>query len=290
MLVIGITSRALFDLDSSHAIFNDKGLDVYTQHQIDNENVPLNPGKAFSLVKKLLSLNSLIEGNRSVEVILLSRNTADTGLRIFNSIEHHNLDITRAAFCGGNSPHEYAKAFGAHLFLSSEYSDCKLALEDGIASARIMPSGKSEVQDGILKVAFDGDAVIFSDESQEIYEKKGLVAFDENERSLAKYPLSGGPFKPFLSQLNIIQNNFTHYDCPIRIALVTARSAPSHERVIRTLRDWKIRIDECLFLGGMTKKEFLKAYQADIFFDDQLENCELSSEDVPTGQVVRLNS
>jgi len=290
MLVIGITSRALFDLDSSHTIFNEKGLDVYTQHQIENENVPLNPGKAFPLVKKLLSLNSLIEGDRSVEVVLLSRNTADTGLRIFNSIENHNLDITRAAFCGGKSPHEYAKAFGAHLFLSSEYSDCKLALENGIASARIMPSGKLENKDGILKVAFDGDAVIFSDESQEIYEKEGLVAFDKNERSLAKLPLTGGPFKPFLSQLNIIQNNFSHYECPIRIALVTARSAPSHERVIRTLRDWNIRIDECLFLGGMTKKDFLKAYQADIFFDDQLDNCELSSEEVPTGQVLRLET
>ncbi|MDG2060556.1 MAG: 5'-nucleotidase [SAR86 cluster bacterium] len=290
MLVIGITSRALFDLDSSHSIFREKGLDVYTQHQIDNENVPLKPGKAFSMVKKLLNLNSLIKGNRSVEVVLLSRNSADTGLRIFNSIEHHDLNITRAAFCGGNSPHEYAKAFGAHLFLSSEYSDCKLALESGIASARIMPSGKSESQDGILKVAFDGDAVIFSDESQEIFEKEGLLAFDQNEKSLARLSLSGGPFKPFLSQLNLIQKNFSHYECPIRIALVTARSAPSHERVIRTLRDWNIRIDECLFLGGMTKKDFLKAYQADIFFDDQLDNCELSSEEVATGQVVRLES
>ena len=290
MLVVGITSRALFDLDSSHALFQSEGLEVYAQHQIENENVPLKPGKAFSLVKKLLNLNSLIEGSRSVEVILLSRNSADTGLRIFNSIEHHDLDITRAAFSGGNSPHEYAKAFGVHLFLSSEYADCKLALENGIASARIMPSGKSEIMNGILKVAFDGDAVIFSDESQEIFEKEGLIAFDKNEKSLAKYPLSGGPFKPFLSKLNIIQNNFQYYDCPVRIALVTARSAPSHERVIRTLRDWNIRIDECLFLGGLTKKDFLKAYQADIFFDDQLENCELSSEEVPTGQVVRLKS
>ena len=290
MLVIGITSRALFDLDDSHKIFEDQGLEAYREYQISNENKILNPGQAFPLVKKLLNLSRELKGEKSVEVVLLSRNSADTGLRIFNSIEHHNLEIKRAAFCGGNSPHTYAKSFGAHLFLSTEFSDCKLALKSGVAAARIIPTGVAETRESQLKVAFDGDAVIFSEESQEIYDSQGLDAFDRNEKNLANKPLLGGPFKPFLSELHRLQNLFPQSECPIRIALVTARSAPSHERVIRTLRDWKIRIDESLFLGGLRKAEFLKVYQADIFFDDQEENCGSASEEVPPGQVVNLKA
>jgi len=290
MLVIGITSRALFDLDDSHKIFEDQGLEAYRGYQIANENKILNPGQAFPLVKKLLNLNKELKGEESIEVVLLSRNSADTGLRIFNSIEHHNLEIKRAAFCGGNSPHTYAKSFGAHLFLSTEFADCKLALKSGVAAARIIPTGVAKTRESQLKVAFDGDAVIFSEESQEIYDSQGLDAFDRNEKNLANKPLLGGPFKPFLSELHRLQNLFPQSECPIRIALVTARSAPSHERVIRTLRDWKIRIDESLFLGGLRKAEFLKVYQADIFFDDQEENCGSASEEVPTGQVVNLKS
>ena len=240
------------------------------------------------MVTKLLDLNKHLGQEKSVEVVLLSRNSADTGLRIFNSIEHHNLDIKRAAFCGGNSPHTYAKSFGAHLFLSTEFSDCKLALQSGVAAARIIPTGIPKTRDSQLKIAFDGDAVIFSEESQEIYDSQGLDAFDKNEKTLAKRPLLGGPFKPFLSELNRLQNLFPQSECPMRIALVTARSAPSHERVIRTLREWKIRIDESLFLGGLQKVDFLKVYQADIFFDDQEENCDLASEEVPTGHVINL--
>jgi len=290
MLVIGITSRALFDLDDSHKIFEDQGLEAYREYQISNENKILNPGQAFPLVKKLLNLSRELKREKSVEVVLLSRNSADTGLRIFNSIEHHNLNIKRAAFCGGNSPHTYAKSFGAHLFLSTEFSDCKLALKSGVAAARIIPTGVAKTRESQLKVAFDGDAVIFSEESQEIYDSQGLDAFDRNEKNLANKPLLGGPFKPFLSELHRLQNLFPQSECPIRIALVTARSAPSHERVIRTLRDWKIRIDESLFLGGLRKAEFLKVYQADIFFDDQEENCGSASEEVPTGQVVNLKA
>ena len=289
MLVIGITSRALFDLDESHGVYEDKGLEAYKDFQVANENIPLNPGQAFPLVNKLLSLNHKINKDRKVEVILLSRNSADTGLRIFNSIQHHGLDIKRAAFCGGGSPHTYAKSFGAQLFLSTEFSDCKSSIENGVAAARIIPSGKTDMNDEVLKVAFDGDSVIFSEESQSIFDSKGLKAFDENERNLAKKPLLGGPFKPFLSQLYNIQQEFPYKDCPIRIALVTARSAPSHERVIRTLRDWDIRIDESLFLGGLDKAKFLQDFGADIFFDDQIENCTSTSQKIPTGHVISIN-
>ena len=289
MLVIGITSRALFDLDASHSVFEEKGLEKYKDFQVANENIPLNPGQAFPLVNKLLSLNQKIKKDKRVEVILLSRNTADTGLRIFNSIQHHGLDIKRAAFCGGASPHTYAKSFGAKLFLSTEFSDCKSSIANGVAAARIIPSGKTDMNDELLKVAFDGDSVIFSQESQSIFDRKGLKAFDENETTLAKKPLTGGPFKPFLSHLYSIQKQFPTEDCPIRIALVTARSAPSHERVIRTLRDWDIRIDESLFLGGLDKATFLKDFGADIFFDDQIDNCTSTSMNIPTGHVININ-
>ena len=289
MLVIGITSRALFDLDFSHDIFKKDGLESYRKFQISNENIPLSPGRAFPLVKKLLSLNNKIKGNRNVEVILLSRNSSDTGLRIFNSIEHHNLDIKRAVFCSGGSPHAYAKSFGAHLFLSTEASDCRSSMKSGVASARIFPSSVPFSEDETLKVAFDGDSVIFSEDSQSIYDKYGIKAFEKNEKSLAKLPLIGGPFKSFLFELHKLQKKFLPSNCPIKIALVTARSAPTHERVIRTLRDWGIRIDECLFLGGLEKGSFLKVFDADIFFDDQIENCSSASTFVPTAHVISIN-
>ena len=290
MLRIGITSRALFDLDASHLVFTNDGLEAYKEHQISLENTPLNPGEAFALVKKLLNLNDLYKGKNFVEVMLLSRNTADTGLRIFNSIQYHGLDIKKAAFCGGNSPHVYAKSFKADLFLSTELEDCKCSIENGIASARIMPSKKSILDEKVLRVAFDGDSVLFSQESQKIYDQYGLDAFNKNEKDLADRPLIGGPFKSFLTELYKIQQSFSKTECPIRIALVTARSAPSHEKVIKTLRDWNIRIDESLFLGGLEKKEFLKDFGADIFFDDQIDNCLAASLEVPTGQVINFNT
>ena len=208
MLKIGITSRALFDLDSSHLIFKTYGLEAYKEHQIVKENCPLKPGQAFSLVKKLLNLNNQLSDEKLVEVFLLSRNTADTGLRIFNYIQYHGLDIEKAAFCGGNSPHVYAKSFGVHLFLSTEFEDCKSSINSGIASARIMPSRNSKVDNETLKVAFDGDSVIFSEESQKIFDEYGLEAFNKNEKNLADNPLSGGPFKSFLRELYKVQQSF----------------------------------------------------------------------------------
>ena len=290
MLVIGITSRALFDLDLSHKIYKEKGLKAYRKYQVSNENNPLKKGRAYTLVKKLLDLNKTSLGKRSVEVVLLSRNSSDTGLRIFNSIRHHGLDIKRAAFCSGESPHTYAKSFGTHLFLSTEASDCRSAIQNNIAAARIMPSPSANTEDGVLKVAFDGDSVLFSAESQSIFDNEGIDAFENNEKNLAMLPLTGGPFKSFLFELYKLQKKYSFLSqSPIKIALVTARSAPTHERVIRTLREWNIRIDECLFLGGLDKTEFLKAFKADIFFDDQIKNCLHASKEVPTGHVISIN-
>ncbi len=283
-LIVAISSRALFDLSESHEVYEKQGVEAYRQYQIEREDQPLAPGDAFNLVKKLLHINMLL-GREQVEVILLSRNTADTGLRIFNSIEHHQLAISKAAFCGGSSPYRYISAFNSHLFLSTDGGDVRQALEDGIAAATIMPSGIANTEDFKLRFAFDGDAVLFSDEAERIYKSQGLEAFTASERKSARDPLSGGPFKPFLAALQQLQREFDVDDCPIRTCLVTARAAPAHERVVRTLRAWDIKIDESLFLGGADKGAFLRAYNADVFFDDQEGHCESTREHVATGHV-----
>ncbi len=287
-LVVAVSSRALFDLDESHAIFEQQGVEAYCRHQVENEEVPLAPGVAFNLVKKLLRLNDRDATRPRVEVILLSRNSADTGLRIFNSIKHHKLDIERAAFTRGASTHPYIPAFGTHLFLSAEAEDVHMALEAGFAAATILSSqttAPKNTHPDQLRIAFDGDAVLFSDESERIFKQGGLDAFQENEAKAAKQPLPGGPFKNFLALLHQIQLDYPADTAPIRTALITARAAPAHERVIRTLRAWNIRIDEALFLGGKDKGEFLKAFGADIFFDDQKKHCESARQHVATGHV-----
>lgn len=294
-LVVAISSRALFDLDDSHRIYEEQGIDAYCQYQIEHEDLPLEVGKAFPLVNKLLHINTLLRERAKIEVVLLSRNSADTGLRVFNSIDHHKLQITRAAFTGGESPFPYAKALGAHLFLSANADDVRHALDAGLAAATILLNKRSpeEVEnkachDDIgdqLRIAFDGDAVLFSDEAERVFQTAGLKAFEESEKRSAHTPLTGGPFKQFLAVLHQIQSAVPAERSPIRTALITARGAPAHERVIRTLRSWGVRIDEALFLGGMDKGEFLRAFQADIFFDDRSQHCATASQHVAAAHV-----
>ena len=283
-LVIAISSRALFDLDESHRIFEERGKEAFCQYQIEHEEEILQPGVAYPLVRKLLAINDIL-GQATVEVILLSRNSADTGLRVFNSIQQHGLDISRAAFTSGQSPFSYISAFGADLFLSTNAEDVQKALTAGHAAATILASSKPSSDTGQLRIAFDGDAVLFSDESERIYREQGLDAFTEYEAAEARNPLSGGPFKAFLATLHYIQTLLGPDQSPIRTALVTARAAPAHERVVRTLRAWNIRIDEAIFLGGKEKGPFLRAFGADIFFDDQQGHCHSASQHVATGHV-----
>lgn len=284
-LIIAISSRALFDLSDSHSVYEEQGLEAFAQYQIEHEEDILSPGEAFPMVKKLLALNQREPIAPRVEVILLSRNSADTGLRVFNSIEHYGLDISRAAFCGGKSPYRYVAAFGCHLFLSTHADDVRHALAEGVAAATLLTSNIEKASDGQMRFAFDGDAVLFSDEAEQVFKLQGLEAFAESEKAQAKKPLSGGPFKNFLTALQRLQTEFPGDDSPIRTALVTARSAPAHERVIRTLRQWNIRLDESMFLGGLDKAEFLRAYGADVFFDDQQFHCQSASQHVATGHV-----
>lgn len=284
-LVVAISSRALFDLEESHTIYETQGIDAYQAYQISHEHIPLKPGSAFNLVTKLLGLN---QGQTEplVEVILLSRNSADTGLRVFNSIKHYGLNITRAVFTSGQTPYPYVPAFGAHLFLSADPRDVRQALQSGYAAALIFSNTSNANDTPQLRIAFDGDAVLFSDESERIYQEQNLAAFNDNEAKSADQPLTGGPFKPVLAALAHIQSLFPPEASPIRTALVTARSAPAHERVIRTLRAWNIRLDEALFLGGLNKSEFLRAFAADVFFDDHPIHVSDAKQHVTTGHVL----
>ena len=288
-LVIALSSQALFDMRQSHEVFEREGLAAYADYQVARENDVLEPGVAFPLARKLLALNDDGVEHPRVEVILLSRNNADTGLRIFNSIEHYGLHIERAAFTSGASPWRYMSAYGADLWLSTNGADVGRALKSGYAAATILPGGadrKPGTDDNRqLRIAFDGDAVLFSDEAERIYQSGGLEAFADSERAAANQPLSGGPFKGVLEALHKIQSAYPPEHNPIRTALVTARSAPAHKRVVLTLREWGIRIDEALFLGGRAKGEFLKAFGADIFFDDQQTHISSASEHVTAAHV-----
>lgn len=284
-LIVAITSRALFDLSESHALFEEAGLDAFREHQTQREDEPLAPGIAFPLVRKLLHLNVPKPAAARVEVILLSRNSADTGLRIFNSIEHYGLDIARAAFTSGAPTAPYVRSFGAQLFLSANPDSVTGALDAGIAAATILPSKAPSLSSDQLRIAFDGDAVIFGDESERVSQEHGIDAFHRNEVERADQPLSGGPFRGFLAALHKLQEAFPAETSPIRTALVTARSAPAHKRVILTLRHWGVRLDEALFLGGRDKGPFLETFGADIFFDDSTHNVESARRHVATGHV-----
>lgn len=283
-LVIGISSRALFDLDEENKIFESQGLEAYRKYQIEHEKDILKPGSGFELVKQLLSLNEKT-GRRIVEVLIMSRNSADTSLRIFRSIEHYGLDITRAVLTGGVMLCNYLSCFNVDLFLSAHEEDVAQSIKDGFAAGLIYTGfdSTSSKRDDIIRIAFDGDAVLFSDEAELIYQKEGLEAFSEHERKNANLNLPKGPFAKLLKTISDLQKEHRDY---IRTALVTARNAPAHERVINTLRAWDVHIDEAFFLGGIAKSDVLRAFGANIFFDDQKTHIERACDVVPSAQVL----
>ncbi|HOO80543.1 MAG TPA: 5'-nucleotidase [Lachnospiraceae bacterium] len=288
-LVIGVSSRALFDLSRENEIFEKEGVDAYSQYQIEHESEVLKPGSGFCLIKSLLAINKLPSQEGRVEVIIMSRNSADTSLRVFKSIEYYGLDITRAALASGGSLAPYLNAFKTDLFLSAYEDDVMSAIQSNIAAGIICSDGihtyDIENRRGQIRIAFDGDAVLFSDESERVYQKEGLEAFEQNERNNAMDPMKAGPFAKLLKTISDLQREFPPEEVPIRTALVTSRSAPAHERVIRTLRAWNVRIDEAFFLGGVEKKEVLEAFGAQIFFDDQAVHTTPASEVVPAARV-----
>lgn len=279
-LVIGISSRALFDLEKENAIFERDGLEAYAAYQLAHEDEILPPGPAFALVEAFLNLNRLGAG-RLVEVIIMSRNSPDTSLRIVKSIEAYGLDIERAALVGGSGIAPYLRAFRTDLFLSAYESDVKQAVDSGVAAGVILTGNVPQTQTAPapIRIAFDGDAVLFSAEAERVYKQQGMDAFYAHERKKANIPMQPGPFANFLGAIAHIQSLFAGQDrAPIRTALVTARSTPGHERAVRTLRSWGVRVDEAFFLGGVPKKEILAAFGAHIFFDDQRTHAEPASE------------
>lgn len=285
-LVVGISSRALFDLEQENEIFESEGLEAYIRYQLEHEDEVLDPGTGFHLIRALLELNRLVDQRRLIEVIVISHNSPDTGLRVFNSIGHHGLDVTRAAFSGGEGIAPYLGAFNVDLFLSRAVADVQAAVDAGFPAATIYdPPTRFDTQEGQIRIAFDADAVLFSEESEAVYREEGLEAFARHERDLAQHPLAEGPFAKLLKTLSYLQNDLPVQHSPVRIAIVTARNSPAHERVIRTLREWGVRVDSAFFLGGVSKDEVLRAFRAHIFFDDQEQNLETASKVVPAARV-----
>ena len=291
-LVIAISSRALFDLEEENQIFEKNGLDAYYKYQLANEDKSLKKGTGYRLVENILKINSFFSSDeRQVEVIILSKNNAATSLRITNAINDLKLDIIRSAWTSGTNISNYLKAFKVDLFLSADDNDVLNAIENGVAAAKILPSNENihNSSNEQVRIAFDGDAVLFSEESELVYKNNGLDAFIEHEKLNKDNPLEMGPFAKLLLTIAKIQAKFTTDKSPIRTALVTARSAPTHERVIKTFNVWGVRVDEAFFLGGTDKYEILQAFGADIFFDDQDVHLNLSSNVVPSAKVLNKN-
>ena len=284
-LVIAISSRALFDLEAENAIYDEQGLEAYYRHQLAHMDDPLQPGSGFRFVRNLLQINARFD-TPLIEVIILSRNNAATGLRIGRTIEHYGLPIERSGWTAGTPVARYLSAFKVDLFLSAYTPDVEEAIAGGFAAATILPHTPiHDAESDMVKIAFDGDAVIFGGESQKIYDEQGLEAFIAHERAHAGEPLSQGPFFKFLQTLSEIQARFPMEQSPIRTALVTARNYTTHERVLGTLDAWGVRVDEAFFQGGVDKYEVIRAFGADIFFDDQDTHLVPASEATPSAKV-----
>jgi 5'-nucleotidase len=289
-LVVGISSRALFDLEEENELFKTKGIDAYRAYQKESENEVLQPGTGFHLVEALLNLNRLApDDKRLVEVIVMSRNSPETAVRVLHSIESYGLDIPRMAFTGGEALSDYIEAFQVDLFLSKDEEDVQNITDSGVAAAALIydPPQDFIPEKSTVRIAFDADAVIFSDESEHIYKTQGLEAFHKNEKDNKLTPLKEGPYARLLKTLSHIQHRMnTGVELsPLRLAIVTARSSPAHLRVIQTLRDWNVYVDEAFFLGGMPKDKVLKAFKAHIFFDDQETHLTEARKVVPSGKV-----
>ena len=282
-LVVAIASRALFDFEEENGVFEAGDDRDYMALQLERLESPAPPGVAFSLVHKLLAFN---RDAPQVEVVILSRNDPVSGLRVFRSAQHYGLPIERGVFTRGESPWRYLRPLAANLFLSANEADVRSALAAGVPAARVYPfsARASGAHPGEVRIAFDGDAVLFSDEAEQVFQRDGLDAFHEHERTHSGRPLAPGPFKPLLEALHRLQRNSVE-GMRVRTALVTARSAPAHERAVRTLMDWRIEVDEAMFLGGLPKGEFLREFEPDFFFDDQTGHIESAAHHVPAGHV-----
>ena len=288
-LVIGISTRALFDLSEANDVFEREGVKAFERYQREHEHEQLTPGTGFALVKAFLAINEKA-GRKLVDVVLISRNSAESGLRVFNSIDAYGLPIERGAFRSGRDPWSVLGAFNCSLFLSAEPAAVVEALRAGVPAALALtpptPGGERVADISEVRIAFDGDAVLFTDASEQVYRREGLEAFQEHELDRVHQPMDPGPFAPFLRALSRVQAQFPAGEAPIRTALVTARNAPAHKRVIHTLRSWGVRVDEAYFLGGMEKTPVLEVFKPHIYFDDQTAHLEAARATVPSAHVI----
>ena len=284
-LVVAISSRALFDFEEENRLFETGDPQAYVDLQMQRIDVPAPAGVAFSLVKKLLAFNE--PDHQRVEVVVLSRNDPVSGMRVFRSVSAAGMRVERGVFTQGRDPFRYLKPLGAHLFLSANEADVRQALAMGFPAARVATGSAraGENHPHEVRIAFDGDAVLFADEAEQVFQKKGLAAFQAHEKRKAELPLPDGPFKPLLAALHRLQGAGSQA-MRLRTALVTARSAPAHERAIRTLMDWGVSVDEAMFLGGLEKGPFLDEFEPDFLFDDQTGHCESAARAGPAGHVI----
>ena len=288
LLVVALSSRALFNFEEENRVFEEQNDRAYMQLQLDRLEQAAQPGVAFPLVKKLLAFNA--DGKQRVEVVILSRNDPVSGLRVFRSAEERGLKVERGVFTRGRSPYKFLTPLGAHLFLSANADDVRKALQANFPAAQVFAHSHIDTDRHAdeLRIAFDGDAVLFSDEAERVYQTGGLEAFVTHETSKAALPLSDGPFKPLLAALHQLQQQGDASGMRLRIALVTARSAPAHERAINTLMKWNLAVDEAMFLGGLEKGPFLREFEPDFFFDDQTGHVSSAARHVPAGHVRSL--
>lgn len=292
-LVVAVASSALFDLEDSDRVFRHQGVEAYREYQRKHEHDVLSPGVAFPLIRRLLALNGTAADEQFVEVVLLSRNDPDTGLRVFNSIERHHLAISRAAFVKGRDPCRYMPAFNASLFLSADAEDVRRAVAAGLPAGQVFPTAfVDDEQEPELRLAFDFDGIIADDSAEAVFKAGGLAGFHSSEREHGLEPLQAGPLKRFFAEIAGLQTKERSrekrdpaYQPRLRVAIVTARNAPAHTRVITTLREWGIQVDEAFFLGGLDKGEILRTFRPHIFFDDQLTHIEGTSQATPSVHV-----
>jgi len=299
-LVIGISATALFDLTKEDKLFKDEykkhpesAIDIYRKYMLENEHIALGEGIGFPLVKSLLNLNRYQKNDEAplVEVVIMSRNSPDTGVRVLNTIRKLNLNITRSAFTAGESSADYLEAFDVDLFLTTNEADAQKVIDNGVCASAVLstpPEYKCDIPEEQVRIAFDGDAVIFDESSELVYKEEGIQAFHDNEEKSQDIPMSEGPFASFLKKLARLQERLPMKMefSPVRIAIVTARNAPSDLRVIKTLRHWGVYVDEAFFLGGIEKSKILQSFKAHIFFDDQDVHLKESSLVVPSGKVL----
>lgn len=303
-LVIGISATALFDLSESDKLFQDEfktdpdnAIETYRKHMLENEEKELNEGIGFPLVKALLNLNKYKKEHEPplVEVVVMSRNSPETGIRVLNTIRKIGLNVTRSAFTAGESSADYLEAFDVDLFLTTNESDAQKVIDGRVCASAVLstpPQYKCDIPEDQVRIAFDGDAVLFDESSELVYKQQGMQAFHESESVSQNVPMNEGPFANFLKKLSKLQERLPMRVefSPVRIALVTARNSPSDLRVIKTLRHWGVYVDEAFFLGGVEKSNILKAFKAHIFFDDQEAHLKTSSLVAPCGKVLYPSS